>query len=889
MKGARGGRAGFKATPRPRVREDSEFALIQGLHLVDANKPIRVGAVDRQPVTNAIKAALLAREQDGSIRMEIENQSADRAGSLMIVPTERWADWPRATMESRLVLDRKGAVADIVFEWLGDDSSSPWAQAAEKGMIMLVLRGFAVVQEGWRGRTYALADEARALLSQDSPQTTENLFSSCRENRPSVWRLLEVEIEDAVRRRTLVDNNNNRPSPDPWESEAATDREHFLAQPHIVRAKGKSGAALALVGVALAVLDAWIARKNDLAAFAVVAAGSFAVAGVLLAIQPKALQGFQRQLSRWIASKHPSLSEQPPPSLGESLTGLVFWVPLFTLFALLLGLAVSRPVLWIGAVGLILSAAYRLLQALAGQRIDERVKGDGARTALRASAPPLPAPAEPMGDPSPAEAPVPKASSGDGGAQVELEIVTADAIPPASAASQTRIAAIRMRPIAIRSVYRKGVAGLAIFVTLLALVYWLIGPSPFTFSDGGVQFSERAPWFVVGSLVATLVLTSRRAQPWLRSALKAAALSAIIGGEVKFTSQPFDETYASIRPLALRLLATFWIAVALLRAATTYRSLGAPLPLIFGVLSIAAAFGCLIWIRRAAAAVERQYPYQSPLNLLALRVFGSGSLGDFLNLSGGWQWIGIRQLLDGPDSAGHKAKDLFNYLAGRIDRSIVKDEAELRRALDAFSARPDRRLRFPLNSMQCANATWKEAVQNLLNQADVVVMDLSGLSEQNRGVAYELGKLVNEVPVNRIVLVFDESTDLNVLRDILARASRDMAADSPNREASRLSVRLFDMGRSPGPKPDESVYDWKRRMGARMNENELVGLLYDAAQPQKSAASIDPKRDWAEIGWSGLTTSRPALVGRECPVVGRPACRGNHCPPLCRASLVSSV
>jgi hypothetical protein len=191
--------------------------------------------------------------------------------------------------------------------------------------------------------------------------------------------------------------------------------------------------------------------------------------------------------------------------------------------------------------------------------------------------------------------------------------------------------------------------------------------------------------------------------------------------------------------------------------------------------------------------------------------------------------------------------------------------------------------------MQCANATWKDALQNLLNEADVVVMDLSGLSEQNRGVAYELGKLVNEVPLNRVVLVFEESADLNVLRDILARASRDMAADSPNREASTLRVRLFDMGRSASQKPDESVYDWKRRMRARMNENELVGLLYDAAQPQKSAASIDPKRDWAEIGWSGLTTSRPLWWGRECPVVGRPAWRGNHCPPLCRATLVSSV
>ena len=110
---------------------------------------------------------------------------------------------------------------------------------------------------------------------------------------------------------------------------------------------------------------------------------------------------------------------------------------------------------------------------------------------------------------------------------------------------------------------------------------------------------------------------------------------------------------------------------------------------------------------------------------------------------------------------------------------------------------------------------------------------------------------------NRVVLVFDETTDLIVLKDILARAYQDMSVDSPNRETAELRVRLFDMGRSAGPKPDESVYDWKRRMKARMNEDELAGLLYDAAQPPRTVASVDPKRDWAEMRWSGLVTSLP--------------------------------
>jgi hypothetical protein len=163
-------------------------------------------------------------------------------------------------------------------------------------------------------------------------------------------------------------------------------------------------------------------------------------------------------------------------------------------------------------------------------------------------------------------------------------------------------------------------------------------------------------------------------------------------------------------------------------------------------------------------------------------------------------------------------------------------------------------LRFPVNSMQCANATGKAALQYLLDRADVVVMDLLSLSEQNRGVAYEIGKLVDEVPLNRVVLLFDESTDLKVLKEILVRAYEAIAADSPNRQSGGLRVRVFDMG--DARKPDQSADDWKRRMRTRVNEHALVGLLFDAAQPPRSATAIDPKRDWAAVRWSRIAMPR---------------------------------
>jgi hypothetical protein len=857
--------------PSPTTLAPSEIVLLHGDRFAEAKRPIalftgRTTLLDgrscvssKQLVANMLKAALLAHEQAGDIRFEIGdagNQHPDAAASLMVVPTGKSADWPRATLEARLVLNERRSVADVVSDWLAEDSRNPWDRAAEQGKIMLVLRGIATVSSSWRGRRYLFADAARAPLSQVSPQPVEELLARCRENRPDVWRLLEAEIEEVTRARTRKNDSRVRGFVDPWDSEAATDRDRFLGPPHVIRANNKSGVLLALVGVALAVLTGWLAYKNDLLAFTALVAGFLTLAGGLLILRPTQLRGVERRISTWASSRSSSLSEQPPASIWDSLIGLVFLVPLVTLSLLIVGLAVARPFLWLGALAAILYAAYRLIQTLAGERIDEVVKSDSGQHSSSPNPQPVAAPAASALStvPQPERQADGFARGAVGGAaQVFLETITPDAIPPASASSQARIDLIRMRAPAIRSVYRKGVAFLAIATTALPVAYWLAGPAPIFFSDGGVHFSERTPWFTVVALLATLALVSPRAIPWVRGLRNAALVAAIAPrAEFKVAPQEVDEGTLSIRPFALRLLATFWIAVALLRAAISYPSLAPPLPLIFIAITLVSVAGYLYWIHRRAAAVERQYCYQPPLNLLALRVFGSPNLADFLNLSDAWQWIGTRQLLDGPDTAGHKAKDLLNYLVGRIDRSIIDDATELREALEAFSTRPDRMLRFPVNSMQCANATWKEALQHLLDRADVVVMDLSSLSQQNRGVAYEIGKLADEVSLNRVVLLFDESTDLDVLKDILARAYEGIAADSPNRQSGGLRVRVFDMGGTTARKPDEAAYDWKRRMRTRMNEHALVGLLFDAAHPPRSATTIDPRRDRAAIRWSRL-------------------------------------
>jgi hypothetical protein len=67
---------------------------------------------------------------------------------------------------------------------------------------------------------------------------------------------------------------------------------------------------------------------------------------------------------------------------------------------------------------------------------------------------------------------------------------------------------------------------------------------------------------MAGALLATLALLSPKAVPWLRGLRNAALLAAVTPGvevKVKVAPQEVDEATLSIRPLALRLLGTFWL------------------------------------------------------------------------------------------------------------------------------------------------------------------------------------------------------------------------------------------------------------------------------------------------------------------------------------------
>ncbi|WP_068809655.1 hypothetical protein [Thauera phenolivorans] len=185
-------------------------------------------------------------------------------------------------------------------------------------------------------------------------------------------------------------------------------------------------------------------------------------------------------------------------------------------------------------------------------------------------------------------------------------------------------------------------------------------------------------------------------------------------------------------------------------------------------------------------------------SLLLLRVFALGGRSERLFDALGKRWlrIGDISLIAGPDLATTTVEphEFLDFAGGRLSRQFVHDEADLERRLAARALGPDPDGRHRVNEFFCHADTWQLAMQRLARGADVVLMDLRSFSASNQGCRYELGRLLDTVPLARMVVLVDGGTDRAFLEDTLQALWRELAADSPNRSlvGPRLQVLRAD-------------------------------------------------------------------------------------------------
>ena len=676
-----------------------------------------------------------------------------------------------------------------------------------------------------RGRRYF----ADADLPDDGLKDAVDLITSCQEQRPDIWKAMSAAIINGLLRRKIRQSDPDSSATDSmgsmglWSLESAENRERFIEDTVAAQAVVTGPGANIVITLLAGGGAIWLAREFELTPVAWVSA--VCIFSILL-----------RLPMDMVHASFPKYTVDP-----STLTTAARWTGLFSGTAILTLMIVigtwavlaadTRQLVWAAVLGIggLSLAGIRKLRQGAGSAITRRVRTGAAQPA---TVPPLAAAREGVVDETAASQPNPAFTSSSEPPQFTFRKLRLDAanLKSASDKAQKRVAAIRARGLSSRQLYQRAIGGMLVASGIaLSAPPLLEGLEP----NSGV----------LAAIAFSLLLLNARFARWMRLALLAIVARMSTGSSVEIESDSSDVEITSIRATGLQILGWLWVGV--LITLGPEKNPAQPMTYLVTLIVLSYLVVTIVLRRR----LEKQYPYEPALNLLALRVFNSPSFNDFLDFTSNWQHLGTRQRLDGPMTAGQKTEDLLNYVTGHIERSIISDPADAERAIAAFRFQPDRSLRFPVNSMQCSNETWQDVFERLLDGSDVVVMDSSVFTKDRAGSAYEISRLMQRIELSRVVFLISDHTDEQALDDVLEQSCKATNPDSVNRQDGPPLVTLLHIGWLSERNPDESIGIWRQRQRAkqRINSNDLIALLYDRATPRSSEPARVPK--WA-IRWA---------------------------------------
>jgi hypothetical protein len=157
----------------------------------------------------------------------------------------------------------------------------------------------------------------------------------------------------------------------------------------------------------------------------------------------------------------------------------------------------------------------------------------------------------------------------------------------------------------------------------------------------------------------------------------------------------------------------------------------------------------------------------------------------------------------------------------------------------------------------CFDNVWKNAVKGSLPVSKAVLMDLRGFVPERRGCQYEIGLLINNYPVNKIVFLADEGSAVETIKEIVREEWNNMTANSPNHTIQDPELKIYYV-----------------REEDKKDINRIVALLtmgfeYSevTAQATKSIAREIPAKERitkaAAFYSAGITTTEDGILIRK--------------------------
>jgi len=128
---------------------------------------------------------------------------------------------------------------------------------------------------------------------------------------------------------------------------------------------------------------------------------------------------------------------------------------------------------------------------------------------------------------------------------------------------------------------------------------------------------------------------------------------------------------------------------------------------------------------------------------------------------------------------------------GKMANKFVHSEAQLKDRLadlDHWPVNYDNSFKeFPV---MCYDNTWKVGVNTLVQEASVIMMDLRGFSEKNKGCEFEIDFILDHVLVHRILFVCKPEA-LELVKKTITERWAMLAETSPNHAIKTPQASLF--------------------------------------------------------------------------------------------------
>jgi hypothetical protein len=293
----------------------------------------------------------------------------------------------------------------------------------------------------------------------------------------------------------------------------------------------------------------------------------------------------------------------------------------------------------------------------------------------------------------------------------------------------------------------------------------LRGVVPITFA--GLLVFGLAP--VLGSRGTQLLAQSRAGSEFLLATISTFHLHAVFLAFALPTGwiawkrlQRLGAQYEAKRFSDVQLLARAWWLMFL--AALLLEILAKTDSAVWALLPCAAAYPVFVGVNRYAfRPVRAASEIRAPRTLLLLRVFGHTARTEklFDRIGARWRYFGPITMIAAPDVVARSIDpaEFLQYMLGSVKESFVRSAADLERRLQTLDMNRDPDGRFRINDFCCADTTWRATVTALMDRADIVLMDLRGITSQQRGCEFELRELPARLPPQRVLLVVDSATD----------------------------------------------------------------------------------------------------------------------------------